>query len=63
MQNADEYLQHPGIGITGRKKILMQPTHPKPVSVIIILKMLPKQIVLAPVARQPSHCSILPGHM
>lgn len=63
MQNSDEYLRHPGIGSTGRKKKDdTRPTHPTPASVII-LKMLPKQIVLAPVARQQPHGSILPGHM
>lgn len=63
MQNSDEYLRHPGIGSTGRKKKDdTRPTHPTPASVII-LKMLPKQIVLAAVAGQQPHCSILPGPM
>lgn len=62
MQNSDEYLQHPRIGATGRKKILMRPAHPNLASVII-LKMLPKQIVLAAVAWQPSHCSIRWAHV
>lgn len=65
MQNSDEYLRHPGIGSTGRKKKKKddtRPAHPTPASVII-LKMLPKQIVLAAVARQQPHCSILPGHV
>lgn len=61
MQNSDEYLRHPGIGSTGRKKDDTRPTHPNPASVII-LKMLPKQIVLAAVARQQLHCSVVPGH-
>lgn len=38
MQNSDEYLQHPGIGTTGRKKKKKdtRPTHPNPASVIIL---------------------------
>lgn len=62
MQNSDEYLQHPRIDTTGRKKILMRRAHPNPASVII-LKMLPKQIVLAAVAWQPFHCSIHRAHV
>lgn len=65
MQKSDEYLQHPGIGTKGRGKNHKndtQPTHPNPASVII-LKMLPKQIVLAAVAQQRYDCSILPGHV
>lgn len=62
MQNSDEYLQPPGIGTTGRKKKknAARPTHPSPASVII-LKMLPKQLVLAAVAQQQSHGGVQPG--
>jgi hypothetical protein len=63
MQNSDEYLQHPGIGTLGKKKKKKQrKPQPNPASVIILQK-LPKQIGLAAVARQRSHCSILPGYM
>lgn len=64
MQNSDEYLQHPGIGTTGRKKKERRHTTnpPQPASAII-LKMLPKQIVLAAVARQQSHGGVQSKHM
>lgn len=58
MQNSDEYLQHPGIGMGGEGWRGGQGGGGEYAANVIIFRMVQKQIVLVAVAEQQSHGGI-----